>query len=74
LQNLGDTDICFSPNVIAANAVTFFTNQEYANFIVKICCEDRKHMGNIDSKGFKLDSYAVNDFVVSYEIQERNQF
>ena len=33
-----------------------------------------QYMGNIDSKGSKLDSYAVNDFSVSYEFKPKSVF
>lgn len=73
LQNLGDTDIAFSPNVIAANAVTFLPIKNMQiSLLSKFVGE--QYMGNIDSKGSKLDSYAVNDFSVSYEIKTKSIF
>ena len=73
LQNLGDTDIAFSPNVIAANAVTFLPIKNMQiSLLSKFVGE--QYMGNIDSKGSKLESYAVNDFSVSYEIKTKSIF
>ena len=73
LQNLGDTDIAFSPNVIAANAVTFLPIKNMQiSLLTKFVGE--QYMGNIDSKGSKLESYAVNDFSVSYEIKTKSIF
>ena len=73
LQNLGDTDIAFSPNVIAANALTFLPIKNMQiSLLSKFVGE--QYMGNIDSKGSKLESYAVNDFSVSYEIKTKSIF
>ena len=73
LQNLGNTDIAFSPNVIAANALTFLPIKNMQiSLLSKFVGE--QYMGNIDSKGSKLDSYAVNDFSVSYEFKPKSVF
>ena len=73
LQNLGDTDIAFSPNVIAANALTFLPIKNMQiSLLSKFVGE--QYMGNIDSKGSKLESYAVNDLSVSYEIKMKSIF
>ena len=73
LQNLGDTDIAFSPNVIAANAVTFLPIKNMQiSLLTKFVGE--QYMGNIDSKGSKLESYAVNDLSVSYEFKPKSVF
>jgi len=66
LTNLGDTDIAFSPNVVAANAITFAPAK---NFQVTLLSKfvGEQYMGNIDSETSKLDSYATSDLSVSYE-------
>ena len=73
LQNLGDTDIAFSPNMIAANALTFLPIKNMQiSLLSKFVGE--QYMGNIDSKGSKLESYAVNDLSVSYEFKPKSVF
>lgn len=73
LQNLGDTDIAFSPNLIAANALTYLPIKNMQiSLLSKFVGE--QYMGNIDSKGSKLESYAVNDLSISYEFKPKSIF
>jgi iron complex outermembrane receptor protein len=70
LQNLGNTNIAFSPNLIAANALIFKPlNSLQFSLLSKFVGE--QYMGNTDSKNAKLDSYFVNDFNISYEINPK---
>lgn len=72
-ENLGETDISFSPNMIAANALTFLPIKNMQiSLLSKFVGE--QYMGNIDSKGSKLESYAVNDLSVSYEFKPKSVF
>lgn len=73
LQNLGDTNIAFSPNVVAGNRLAFmpvshFQISLYSKFV------GEQYMANIDSDGSKLDSYFVNDLNVSYEFRPKSIF
>src|SRR5690606_1951614 len=71
LQDLGDTNIAFSPNVIVGNAITFLPiNNLQVSLLSKFVGE--QYMGNIDSKNSKLDSYAVSDLSISYEIKTKS--
>jgi len=73
LQNLGDTNIAFSPNIIVGNAITFLPIKNLqVSFLTKFVGE--QYMGNIDSENSKLDSYAVNDLSISYEIKTNSIF
>jgi len=73
LQELGDTNIAFSPNVIVGNAITFLPIKNLqVSFLTKFVGE--QYMGNIDSETSKLDSYAVNDLSISYEIKTNSIF
>ena len=66
--NLGKTNISFSPEFIAANALVFQPNENLQlSFLSKYVGE--QFMGNTDSDVSKLDSYFVNDFNVTYEIK-----
>lgn len=68
LQNLGETNIAFSPDIIAANRLTFMPIKNLQlSLLSKFVGE--QFMGNIDSELSKLDSYFVNDLNVSYEIK-----
>ncbi|EAZ95392.1 putative TonB-dependent transmembrane receptor protein [Flavobacteria bacterium BAL38] len=66
LQNLGNTAIAFSPNLILANRLTFLPIK---NFQVSILSKfvGAQYMGNIDSENSKLDAYFVNDLNLNYE-------
>ncbi|WP_396137649.1 TonB-dependent receptor [Flavobacterium sp.] len=66
LQNLGNTDIAFSPNFIFGNQLVFMPiNNFQISFLSKYVSE--QYMGNIDSNRSKLDAYFVNDLNVNYE-------
>ncbi|RLD29048.1 MAG: TonB-dependent receptor [Bacteroidetes bacterium] len=68
LVNLGKTNISFSPEFIAANAIVFQPNSNLQfSFLSKYVGE--QFMGNTDSEVSKLESYFVNDFNVTYEIK-----
>ncbi len=72
LQNLGNTKIAYSPQVIAGNILAFQPN---ANLQVSLLSKfvGKQYMGNIDSENSTLDSYTQNDFNVQYVI-EANSF
>ena len=73
LQNLGDTNIAYSPNIVAGNRLTFmpinyFQISLYSKFV------GEQYMANIDAEGSKLESYFVNDLNVSYEFRPKTIF
>ncbi len=73
LVNLGKTNISFSPEVVAANALIFQPLENLQlSFLSKYVGE--QFMGNTDSKTSKLESYFVNDFNVTYEIKTNKIF
>jgi iron complex outermembrane receptor protein len=73
LQNLGNTNIAYSPNVVAGNRLSFIPVKDFQiSLLSKFVGE--QYMANIDSKGSKLDSYFVNDFNVSYEFRPKTIF
>ena len=73
LQNLGDTNIAFSPNVVAGNRLAFMpVNNFQISLYSKLVGE--QYMANIDSDGSKLESYFVNDLNVSYEFRPKSIF
>jgi len=73
LVDLGNTDISFSPNLIAANAFVFQpTKNTQLSFLSKYV--GKQYMGNIDNTNSKLESYFVNDFNASYELRPNKIF
>ncbi|MBL7886125.1 MAG: TonB-dependent receptor [Flavobacterium sp.] len=73
LQNLGDTNIAFSPNLIFNNRLTIVPFKHFqASLFSKFVGE--QYMGNIDSDVSKLEAYSSTDFNVSYEIQPKKVF
>jgi iron complex outermembrane receptor protein len=66
LQNLGNTDIAFSPNLIVGNRLTFLPIKDFQiSLLSKFVSE--QYMGNIDSKQSELEAYFVNDLNINYE-------
>lgn len=73
ITNLGKTNISFSPEFIAANALIFQPNDHVqVSFLSKFVGE--QYMGNTDSEVSKLDSYFVNDLNLSWEIETSSIF
>jgi iron complex outermembrane receptor protein len=73
LTNLGDTNIAFSPNLVAANNITFKpVNDLQVSFLTKIV--GRQYMGNIDSEGSILNSYWTNDLNLTYQFKPKSVF
>ncbi|GAL74086.1 thiamin-regulated outer membrane receptor Omr1 [Nonlabens ulvanivorans] len=73
LQNLGSTDIAFSPEVVAANAIVF---QPIKNLQVSLLSKfvGEQYMSNTEAQESKLDSYFTNDINLIYTIKPRSVF
>ena len=68
VQNLGNTNIAFSPNFIFGNRFTYLLVKGLQlSLLSKFVGE--QYMGNIDSENSILDSYFINDFNASYDWQ-----
>ncbi|NNT71310.1 TonB-dependent receptor [Flavobacterium sp. IMCC34852] len=66
LQDLGNTNIAFSPDWVLGNRITYMPVKDMQiSLLSKFVSE--QFMGNIDSEQSKLDAYFVNDLNVSYE-------
>ena len=67
LVNLGTTNLSFSPNIVAGNKFEYepITNLQLGLYTKYV---GEQFMGNVDSDVSKLDAYFVNDFNVSYTI------
>ena len=67
LVNLGNTNIAFSPEIVAGNAIVYSpTNNLELGFLSKFVGE--QFMGNIDSEVSRLDSFFTNDININYTI------
>ncbi len=76
LQNLGDTPLSFSPNVIIGNALIYQPTENLQfSFLSKYVGE--QFLSNFNSKVSTLDvleSYFTNDFNIVYEITPNRIF
>ncbi|UGS21386.1 TonB-dependent receptor [Flavobacterium cyclinae] len=68
IQDLGNTNIAYSPNFVAANSFTYLPVKGLQLAILSKFVGEQ-YMGNIDSANSKLDSYFVSDFNASYDWQ-----
>jgi iron complex outermembrane receptor protein len=67
LTNLGTTNISFSPSVITANKIEYEAiNNLQLGLYSKYVGE--QYMGNVDSDVSKLEAYFINDFNISYTL------
>lgn len=72
LQNLGKTDISFSPNLVAANAMVF---QPIKSLQMSVLSKyvGEQYMSNTEAKLAKLDGFFVNDFNINYTLSFQNK-
>ncbi len=69
LQNLGNTEISFSPSIVVGNTISFRpTRNFYMAFLSKYVGE--QFMGNIESDVSILDSFFINDFNLIYSLDK----
>lgn len=67
LEELGNTNIAFSPNVIIGNMLTYSPLDNFqASLLSKYV--GKQYMGNIDSEGSILDAYSQTDLNIQYEL------
>tara|TARA_R110000823_G_scaffold58763_4_gene141702 strand:- start:44452 stop:46632 length:2181 start_codon:yes stop_codon:yes gene_type:complete len=67
LVNLGNTNISFSPSVVAGNMLEYSPIKKLQlGFLSKFLGE--QYMGNIDSEASKLDSYFIHDLNIVYTL------
>ncbi len=73
LQDLGNTNIAYSPNLVASNIFTYKPNNYVQlSFLSKFVGE--QYLSNTDTDASRLESYFVNDFNVAYEINFNKVF
>ena len=73
LRNLGSTDIAFSPNFIAANAIVY---RPFENLQVSLLSKfvGEQFMSNTEAELSQLDSFFTNDINLVYTIQPKSVF
>ncbi|REG89671.1 TonB-dependent receptor [Winogradskyella sediminis] len=73
LQDLGKTDISFSPSLIAANAIVF---QPVKNLQMSLLSKyvGEQYMSNTEADLSKLDSFFINDFNINYTLKTASVF
>ncbi|MGX7667263.1 TonB-dependent receptor [Flavobacterium pedocola] len=66
LKNLGNTNIAYSPNVVAGNAITYVPVKNLnVSLLTKFV--SKQYMGNIDSENSTLDAYSFSDVNLTYQ-------
>tara|TARA_B110000116_G_scaffold272344_1_gene296754 strand:+ start:1140 stop:3326 length:2187 start_codon:yes stop_codon:yes gene_type:complete len=73
IKNLGETNISYSPSLVAGNSIVFSPNSFFSLGILSKYVGEQ-FMGNIDSNLSKLDSYFINDFRVNYSVISKKWF
>jgi len=68
IQNLGNTNIAYSPNLVAGNIIGFMPNDKWQLFLLSKYVGEQ-YMGNIDSEGSILDAYSQTDLNIQYTWQ-----
>lgn len=73
LQNLGSTDIAFSPEIIAANALVY---QPLKSLQMSLLSKfvDEQFMSNTEAELSRLDSFFTTDFNIIYTIKPKSTF
>jgi len=68
LEELGNTNIAFSPNIVLGN---IFVYSPTTNFQMSLLSKyvGKQYMGNIDSETSVLDAYSQTDFNIQYELK-----
>ena len=70
LDELGDTDISYSPSVVFGNAIIFTPIQNLqVSFLSKFV--GKQYLNNIENESSQLPDYFVNDFNAFYEIKTK---
>ena len=67
LQDLGNTNIAFSPGVIVGNRIAYVINDTFQLGLLSKYV-GKQYMGNIDATSSILDAYSQTDFNISYQL------
>jgi len=73
LQDFGNTDLSYSPSIVASSNLIYQPIKSFKiSFLSKFVGE--QYMSNIEHENSRLDSYFVNDMLVSYTLQPKHLF
>lgn len=67
LENLGNTNIAYSPDIVAGNVITYSPTDAFQISVLSKYV-GKQYMGNIDSEASVLDAYSQTDLNVQYEV------
>ena len=73
LQNLGDTNIAFSPDIITTNAIEYAPSSKFRTSLIGKYVGEQ-YMSNTDTEASKLPSYFVTDLNFSYIFNVKSVF
>jgi len=73
LTNFGDTDISFSPEIVAGNILNYSPIERLQINLLSKYVGDQ-YMSNIEAENSKLDAYFVNDLNVQYTLKKLSIF
>lgn len=65
LKNYGDTQITYSPNVVAGNVLSFSPTPNWQLSLASKYVGSQ-YLNNTNSSNAKLDGYFVNDFIINW--------
>ena len=67
LQNLGNTNVAYSPNLVAGSNLVFVPSTQFQVGVLSKYVGEQ-YLGNIDADLSKLPAYFINDLNVTYSI------
>ena len=73
LTDLGNTQLSFSPAVVAGNIIAYQPSTDW-RLVLLTKHVGEQYMGNIDADSSKLDAYTTSDLNISYRIQPNSLF
>lgn len=68
LEELGNTNIAYSPNVVLGNIFVYSPSTAFQMSLLSKYV-GKQYMGNIDAETSVLDSYSQTDFNIQYELK-----
>ena len=70
---LGDSEIAFSPSIVAGNALAYSPSE---NFQIALLSKfvGEQYLSNTETEASRLDSYFTSDFNISYELKTNSIF
>lgn len=70
VKNLGNTNISYSPEIVASNILTFTPIEKFQISVISKYVGER-FMSNANEEDSKLEDFFVNDLSLSYEINPK---